>query len=200
VLARVFGVFEVLVLAAVGTGSILGSVLDDQLGVRAALVVAGCILPVLAVLSYPRLHAIDASADVPERELQLLSSIALFSALPATTLERVAMRLRPVASAAGTTLAREGEEGDLFYVIGSGLVDVSQHGRHVATLGPGDYFGEIALLRDVPRVATCTAQTDVELYTLERDQFVSAVSGHTMSAAEADAVMNQRLSELETPA
>jgi CRP-like cAMP-binding protein len=72
-------------------------------------------------------------------------------------------------------------------------------GRHVATLGPGDYFGEIALLRDVPRVATCTAETDVNLFTLEREQFVSAVSGHTMSAAEADAVMIQRLSELETP-
>jgi CRP-like cAMP-binding protein len=67
----------------------------------------------------------------------------------------------------------------------------------VATLGPGDYFGEIALLRDVPRVATCTAQTDVELYTLEREQFVSAVSGHSMSAAEADAVMTQRLSALD---
>jgi MFS family permease len=200
VLARVFGVFEVLVLTAVGIGSILGSVLVDQLGVRTALVVAGCILPVLAVLSYPRLRVIDASVDVPERELQLLSYIALFSALPATTLERVAMRLRPLTVEAGTTLAREGEEGDLFYVIGSGLVDVSQHAHHVATLGPGDYFGEIALLRDVPRVATCTARTDAELYTLEREQFVSAVSGHTMSAAEADAVMTQRLSELETPA
>jgi MFS family permease len=200
VLARVFGVFEVLVLTAVGIGSILGSVLVDQLGIRTALVVTGCILPVLATLYYRRLRVIDASADVPERELQLLSSIALFSALPATTLERIAMRLRPVAAATGTKLAREGEEGDLFYVIGSGLVDVSQHARHVATLGPGDYFGEIALLRDVPRVATCTARTDVELYTLEREQFVSAVSGNTMSAAEADAVMTQRLSELETPA
>jgi len=200
VLARVFGVFEVLVLTAVGIGSIVGSVLADQLGVRNALVVAGCILPVLAALCYPRLRVIDASADVPAQELELLSSIALFSALPATTLERVAMRLRPLAVAAGTTLAREGEEGDLFYVIESGLVDVSQNTRHVATLGRGDYFGEIALLQDVPRVATCTARMDVELYTLEREQFVSAVSGNTMSAAEADAVMTQRLSELETPA
>jgi predicted MFS family arabinose efflux permease len=200
VLARVFGVFEVLVVTAVGIGSILGSLLADQLGVRTALVIAGCILPVLAALSYPRLRAIDASVDVPERELALLSSIPLFSPLPATTLERLAARMRPVSAVASTELVREGEKGVLFYVIASGTIDVSQHAHHVATLGPGDYFGEIALLHNVPRVATCTAQTNVELYTLERERFVSAVSGHTASAAEAEAVTRQRLSELETNA
>jgi hypothetical protein len=200
VLARVFGVFEVLVVTAVGVGSILGSLLVDRLGVRTALVVAGCILPVLAALCYTRLRAIDASVDVPERELALLSSIPLFSPLPATTLERLAARLRPVAADASTELVREREEGDLFYVIASGTVEVSQGAHHVATLGPGDYFGEIALLHDVPRVATCTAQSNVELYTLERERFVSAVSGHSTSAAEAEGVMRQRLSELETKA
>jgi predicted MFS family arabinose efflux permease len=199
-LARVFGVFEVLVVTAVGIGSILGSLLADQFGVRTALVIAGCILPVLAALSYPRLRAIDASVDVPERELALLSSIPLFSPLPATTLERLAARMRPVSAVASTELVREGEKGVLFYVIASGTIDVSQHAHHVATLGPGDYFGEIALLHNVPRVATCTAQTNVELYTLERERFVSAVSGHTASAAEAEAVTRQRLSELETEA
>ncbi len=198
VLARVFGVFEVLVLTAVGIGSILGSLMAEQLDVRVALVVAGCILPVLAALSYRRLRAIDLSADVPEHRLELLSAVALFSPLPATTLERVAVRLRPVAAPATTDLVREGEEGDVFYVIVSGLVDVSQGARHVATLGPGDYFGEIALLHGVRRVATCTARTDVELFTLEREQFVSAVSGHATSAGEADAVIRQRVSELGT--
>ena len=82
-------------------------------------------------------------------------------------------------------------------MIASGNIDVSQDSHNVATLGPGEYFGEIALLHNVPRVATCTAQTDVELYTLERERFVSAVSGHTTSAAEAEGVMNQRLSELD---
>jgi CRP-like cAMP-binding protein len=93
-----------------------------------------------------------------------------------------------------------GWRGDLFYVIASGNVDVSQDAQQVATLGPGDYFGEIALLHNVPRVATCTAQTNVELYTLERERFVSTVSGHTTSAAKAEDVMRQRLSELETKA
>jgi predicted MFS family arabinose efflux permease len=196
VLARVFGVFEILVAIAVGVGSILGSVLVDQLGARSALVVAGCILPVLAAASYRRLGRIDASSDVPEQELATLTALPLFRPLPVTTLERLACRLRQVRAAAGSEIVREGDEGDLYYVIASGFVEVSQVGRPVAVLGPLDYFGEIALLRDVSRTATCRAKTDVELYTLERRTFVSAVSGHTASAAEVATVTDQRLAEL----
>jgi hypothetical protein len=197
VLARVFGVFEILVAIAVGVGSILGSVLVDQLGARSALVVAGCILPVLAAASYRRLGRIDASSDVPERELATLTALPLFRPLPVTTLERLAGRLHRARAAAGSAIVSEGDEGDLYYVIASGFVEVSQVGRPVAVLGPLDYFGEIALLRDVPRTATCRAQTDVELYTLERQTFVSAVSGHTASAAEVESVTAKRLAELD---
>jgi len=193
VLARVFGVFEILVVSAVGIGSILGSVLVDQLGVRSALVVAGCILPGLAALAYGRLRRIDASCDVPARELAILSAIPLFTPLPVTTLERLAARLGHATVQAGTTIVREGDEGDLFYVIVSGTVEVSQSGRHAEMLGPENFFGEIALLHDVPRTATCVAETDVELYTLDRKRFVSAVSGHTLSAAEAESVASTRL-------
>ena len=77
-------------------------------------------------------------------------------------------------------------------------MEVSQHGRHVADLGPRDYFGEIALLHDVPRVATCTAKTSTALYTLARQRFVSAVSGHSTRAREIEHVIDQRLSELRT--
>ena len=193
VLARVFGVFEILVVTAVGVGSILGSVLVDQLGVRSALVIAGCILPILAAASYPRLRRIDDSADVPEEELKVLSTIPLFSPLPVTTLERLAGRLQTTTAQANTRLVQEGDDGDLFYVIKSGTVDVTRAGRHLATLGPMDFFGEIALLHDTPRVATCRATTDVVLYTLERNRFVSVVSGHATSAAEAESVASSRL-------
>ena len=193
VLARVFGVFEVLVIAALGVGSIIGSLLIDQLGLRAALVVAGSILPVLTILTYSRLRAVDASVMVPERQLRVLQSIPLFSPLPPTTLERLAAHLSSVTAITGTEFVREGDAGDLFYVVAAGRIEVSRGGGRVGELGPGDYFGEIALLRDVPRSATCTAMTNVELYTIDRDRFVSAVTGNRTSASEIESVIHGRL-------
>ena len=193
VLARVFGVFEVLVIAALGVGSIIGSLLIDQLGLRAALVVAGSILPVLTILTFPRLRAVDASVVVPERQLRVLQSIPLFSPLPPTTLERLAAHLSSVTALTGTEFVREGDAGDLFYVVAAGRIEVSREGGRVGELGPGDYFGEIALLRDVPRSATCTATTNVELYTIDRDRFVSAVTGNSTSASEIESVIHSRL-------
>jgi len=81
-----------------------------------------------------------------------------------------------------------GDIGDLFYVVGEGEVEVA--GR---TLAAGESFGEIALLRDVPRTATVTATMDVLLYTLERDIFVAAVTGHEPVHAAAEAVIAARL-------
>jgi len=200
VLARVFGVFEVLVIAALGAGSIVGPLLVDQLGPRSALVVAGSILPVLTILTFSRLRAVDASVVVPERQLRLLQSIPLFSPLPPTTLERLAAHLAPVAAVAGTELVREGDAGDLFYVVEAGHVEVTRAGCRVTDLGPGDYFGEIALLRDVPRSATCTAKTNVELYTIDRERFVSAVTGNSTSASEIESVIHRRLGGVEAVA
>jgi CRP-like cAMP-binding protein len=153
---------------------------------------------VLTVLTWSRLRAVDASAVVPERELHLLQSVPLFSPLPPTTLERLAAQLAPTTAMAGTELIRQGDRGDLFYVIATGHVDVSQDGHHIAKLGPGGYFGEIALLNDVPRVATCSATADTELYTLSRNRFVSAVTGNQTSANEIETVINNRLTELQS--
>jgi predicted MFS family arabinose efflux permease len=196
VLARAFGVLEILAITAVGTGSIVGSQLVEHLTVNSALVVAGVILPALTAITFRHLRAVDDSADVPERELRLLESTALFQALPPTTLERLAAHALPMSVAAGTEIVREGDTGDLFYVIASGRVAVSRSGRPVADLGPGDYFGEIALLEDVPRVASCLAEEDSELYTLTRERFVAAVSGNESSAREIATVIDSRLAEL----
>ena len=200
VLGRVFGVFEIGCAVAVAIGSLLGSVLVEQLGIRAALVVTGAILPTLALLSYRGLRRIDAAAEVPERELELVSGIPLFSPLPATTLERLAHRLEPLDVGAGACVLEEGAAGDRFYLIASGEVDVLRDGSRVNTLGAGDYFGEIALLHDVPRTATCTARSDAHIYSLARDVFVAAVSGDVRTSAEASTVVNRRLNELDAHA
>jgi CRP-like cAMP-binding protein len=74
---------------------------------------------------------------------------------------------------------------------------VTADGKPVATLGPGDYAGEIALLRDVPRTATVTAVTDIDVFALSREDFLSAVSAHVASREAAEAAMGTRLAGLQ---
>jgi CRP-like cAMP-binding protein len=103
---------------------------------------------------------------------------------------------RPIRIGEGEVLMRQGEPGDLFYVIDTGSLEVSISGRVVAILVPGDHVGEIALLRNVPRTATVTAREDGELLALERDDFLRAVTGFALSTAEAERIADARLAEL----
>jgi Na+/melibiose symporter-like transporter len=196
VLARVFGVLESLIVGTLGLGAILAPALAAWLGIRGALAVVGLLLPVLVLATWARLRAIDARTAVPEREIELLESLPLFAPLPPATLEHLAARLVRVPAGAGTEITRQGDIGDRFYLVDEGEADVTIDGHVVTTLGPGDYFGEIALLRDVPRTATVTARTDASLLALERDEFVSAVTGHPTSLEAADAVVAARLGRL----
>jgi len=191
--ARVFGVLESIFLGTIGIGAILAPLLTTALGARGALIAAGGGLSVLVLVLWRPLTAIDALAAVPESELALLRGIPIFAPLPLVTLEQLASRLSPVRVAAGDNVFHRGDPGDRFYVIGEGEVAVALDGRPPVTLGRGAYFGEIALLRDVPRTATVTARTKVELYALERDVFIAAVTGHAQSAEAADAVIASRL-------
>jgi CRP-like cAMP-binding protein len=88
---------------------------------------------------------------------------------------------------------REGDPGDRFYVLAEGRVAISKAGVQLGVEGPGEYFGEIALLRDVPRTATVTALETLRLFAIDRDRFLEAVTGHAGSRRHADAVAAERL-------
>jgi CRP-like cAMP-binding protein len=195
VLARVFGAVQALWVGAIGVGAIVAPLLIAALDVRGALIVTGALLPILATLARRRLSALDA-VPVPERELELLRGIDIFKPLPPPVLESLAHHLVPVRLEPGREVFRQGELGDRFYIVADGEVEIVTDGRVVAATGPGDYFGEIALLRDVPRTATVRAKTEVELRALERDEFISAVTGHPASAETADSVVATRMSSL----
>jgi MFS family permease len=196
VLARVFGVLQTVFVATIGFGAIAAPLLVSWLGARGALIATGALLPTLSVLLWTRLRALDGVGMVPEDALALLRGLPIFRPLPAPILEELASKLVLVAPAAGEQVIREGDPGDRFYLIGAGEVDVHADGRPTTTLGAGEYFGEIALLRDVPRTATVEAKAGTRLYALERDEFLSAVTGHPESAEAADAVVASRLAGL----
>jgi MFS family permease len=187
VLGRVLGVLEGILLGAIGLGGLAAPLLISVLGAKPTLVAAGVLLPVSTLLAGRRLAAIDRTTDAPARTT-LLRGVPLLGVLPEQLLEFLASTSASLSLPAGATVVREGEVGDRFYVIESGEVEIL--GR---TFGPGASFGEIALLRDVPRTATVTALTDVELVTLERDVFVTTVTGHGPAHATAEDVVAQRL-------
>jgi MFS family permease len=195
VLSRVFGVLEGLYMAGLALGLTIAPILFALMGQRATFVVAGSFLPIVYLLAWRRLAEIDSSVAVPEARLALLRSLPIFAPLSAPVLEQVASRLIPTEAALGSEIILQGDPGDRFYVIEEGEVVVSKNGRQVATLQQGDFFGEIALLREIPRTATVTAQTDTLLYALERDDFLEAVTGHPQSAEAADAVTRARLAD-----
>jgi MFS family permease len=194
VLARVFGVIQMLFLASIGIGAALVPALIAWLGIEGALIAAGAFLPLLVALLGVQVARVDFTAPPPEpEELRILASVPIFAPLPGGSLEHLAARLVPLRVEPGTVIVREGDPGDRFYIVAEGEIDVVQDGMHVAVLQAGDYFGEIALIRDVPRTATVTARTDVVLYALDRDDFLAAVTGHPQSAEAAETVVSGRL-------
>ena len=103
------------------------------------------------------------------------------------------MSLARIDIPAGETLFRQGDHGDRFYIVESGEVEIEIDGRVANVLGPGDHFGEIALLRDIPRTATARARKETQLYALDRDAFLGAVTGHAGSSEAAETVVAARL-------
>jgi hypothetical protein len=193
VLARVFGVLESVLLFSVALGAIAAPLLLNWLGTRGALIVAGSLLPLVVIPAWPMLNAIDRAAEVPVERLELLRANPIFAPLPGSTLEQLAGALEEVRAPVGEEIVRQGEPGDRFYLIKEGTLEVHIDGELVQSLGPGDSFGEIALLKDVPRTATVTARTEAALFALDRRHFLAAVTGFGPSLSAAEGVIGMRL-------
>jgi len=191
VLTRVFGIVWGLAMGAIAIGSVAATGIVALVGSRAAFVVVGAILPLTTLIVWRQLVRIDREMLPPADELAIVEGVPMFAPLSIAAKEHMAARLVEVPVSAGEVVIRTGEAGDRFYMVADGALEVT-NGVH-ARARRGDFFGELALLRDIPRTATVIATTRSRLYALERDDFLAAVTGHSGVRAAGEAVVEQRL-------
>jgi hypothetical protein len=192
-LGRVYGTLESLIAATVALGSLITPLVIAVAGLRGALVVLGLIAPSVIVVSWWRLRRIDRSVVHRDHEIAVLQQVGMLEPLPMPMIENLAVHLTKGLVAEGADVVRQGDPGDLFYVIEDGEADVIGDGRLIQTLRPGDCFGEIALLKDSPRTATVHARTSLQLYMLSRADFLHAVGGYSASRRGAESLLDERL-------
>lgn len=175
-----------------GIGALVAPVLLALVGIRDALIIAG--LPLLLLVGTTRggLRAIDLRAARRARPLAALRRAPSFHGMTMLAFESLAARLQPTSVAAGTVIVRQGEQGDRFYLIDSGSVEVTINGFRVAVLRAGGSFGERALLRGAPRSATVRALEDTSLWHLDGSDFIAAATGNEGPSAQRRWVAHSR--------
>ena len=192
-IGRGLGVLETVCLVGIGLGAALAPTALAATGVDGVLLGAGLFLVAAAAAGWHATALLDRRLPVPGREVSLLRGLPIFAPLPLVTIEYLATRLQEACFEENAVVIREGETGSLFYIIAEGEAGASVEGRPLRTMGPGDGFGEIALLRDVPRTATVVARGALRTVTLDRMEFLAALSANVDSATAADALARGRL-------
>jgi MFS family permease len=198
-MGRIFGVLEGLTMAGLALGSLLVPALVYLGGSRLALLGVAAVLPLAAAVGGRGLLGLDTEAAVPVVEIALLRSLPLFAELPAPAIEGLAAALTPLDVPAGTALIRQGDQGDAYYAIAAGELDVMADQRFLRRCGRGEGVGEIALLRAIPRTATVTARTAATVYELHREPFLTAVLGHAATQRHAGRIADTRLAAGAVP-
>ena len=193
VLSRVFGLFESVVAIGVALGSAVTPVLIGVLGVQGAMIVTGILLPAVALVAWRPLLGLDERLTVRDAEIGVLRSSSMLQLLPVPSIEYLATQAVERRVEPGVVLCQQGEPGDEFFVIAEGHAEVLGDGALLRTVGPGDGFGEIALLEDVPRTATVRAADDLLVLEIDRDAFLDVVGGHRTTHDAADAVVAAHL-------
>jgi len=192
-MGRALGVRRGLLLLSMGLGSAVTPWLIDAWGARGTLIATGLLLVALAAAFLPRLTAIDGKISAPGPDLTLLRQVSFFHPLPFAIVEHLTSELQSATYQPGDVIIRDGEPGERFYIIAEGRARAAKDGMQLREMGSGESFGEIALLRRIPRTATVTALSRLEARTLAREEFLAAVTGNPESVERAEAVVSTRL-------
>ncbi|MFC6239612.1 cyclic nucleotide-binding domain-containing protein [Longivirga aurantiaca] len=178
ILARVFAVQESTALLGSALGALLAPLLIDRFGAGQAWVPLGVGVALVAVACTIPVRRLEKRARYLPAELDLLRQVEFLAELPPYDVERLARNSRWVELEAGVVVLRQGDLGREFFVIGAGEVSITVDGvRKSGLLGPGDYFGEVALLRHTTRTATVTAESPLRVLVLRGADFLAAVTG-----------------------
>lgn len=199
-LGAVFSLVELVGGAGMLAGSVLAQLLLAIGDVDLALIgLAVSLVVVLLATTRTALRA-DAGADVPVVEMSLLRELPMFAPATPIALEAVARSAEPVVVPAGAVVVTQGEPGDRFFAVTHGAFDVVMSGERIRVAERGSFFGEVALLADVPRTATITALVDGELLAVDRVPFLVAVTGSDTSHEAAWGVVRSLdLGDVELP-
>ncbi len=189
VVGRVFALSEMLYGGAGAAGALLAPVLIALLGASASIAAVGLSFAALAAFTWPTLRRLDGDQARAAALRDRLLSLPFFSPLPLPRVERLVQGARQRSLAAGHEVVRAGEAGDECFLIEQGEVEVVPHGYR---LGAGEVFGEIALVRDLPRSATVRTCSDVRVWVLSRAAFVGAIGSHPASARLVEALITER--------
>lgn len=205
VLGQAFGTLDSLIVAGILAGSVLAPILVSTLSLEVAMVLGGGIVVVAGIGVLSQARAIDASAEAYAGRLRprvaMLRRLEIFQGSSASTLEHLAEVLSEERVDAGEVVIRQGDEADDLFVVGKGTLLVtaaSPDGDEVtlARLGPGDFFGEIGLLRRVPRTATVRTLSPSHLYRIPGQEFVTIVSEGAVRSGTLTRTAQTRLAAL----
>jgi MFS family permease len=197
-LARIFGFLEGLALLVLAVGSALFSWLAVSLSIPTALVVCGLIPVLVTAMFFTRLQRIDAARPAVDPELlSVVRSTPLFSPLAPYRIEQMLPHLQRQDWMPGQTIFEKGDHGEGMFVVDKGCVNVDLNSLdYPVGLGRSDFFGEIAVLRRQPRMATVRAGGEgATTYHIQGDIFLDALATAPASQRRSERIVDERLSE-----
>ena len=183
--------------ATAALGSLAAPALANWLGIHEAMVPLGLAAALVPILCSPGLRFLESSVTPRPEAMAVISSTEALSNLPEVCLVRLAAAAVPRQVGAGEVVVAQGDVGDEFFMIESGELLVTQDGHDVRRLGPGDSFGEVALLHSIPRTATVSAVQPSSLLSLDHEIFVATVTGHAPTEDWVDGAVSGLLAEDE---